>query len=262
MYKQIEDMGILRVEYALVRPVPNSYDKCIRTNTEKIYVELAKRQHAEYCNALKNLGLKLLWTKGDDTLPDSCFVEDTAIVFGEKAVVCNMKMESRKKEVVEVAKVLKKFKKLHFIKPPATIDGGDVLKIGKNVFVGLTSRTNVYAATQLRKILESDGFNIFTVKVYGVTHLKSVCTYLGNGYIALAEGYFDINIFKDYNWLVVPKKEQYAANCLAVNEVVLMAMGYPKTRRLIVREGFTVQELEMSEFRKGEGALTCLSILW
>jgi dimethylargininase len=258
----VEDMGILRMEYALVRPVPNSYDKCIRTNIEKIDVELAKRQHAEYCNALKNLGLKLLWAKGDDSLPDSCFVEDTAIIFGEKAVICNMKMESRKKEVVEVAKVLEKFKKLHFIEPPTTIDGGDVLKIGKNVFVGLTSRTDVHVAIQLRKILESDGFNIFTVKVNGATHLKSVCTYLGKGYVMLAEGYFDVNIFKDYNRLVVPKKEHYAANCLAVNKVVLMAKGYPKTRRLIEREGFTVQELEMSEFRKGEGALTCLSILW
>lgn len=251
-----------KAKYALVRPVPNSYDKCIRTNTEGIDVELAKKQHMEYCKALENLGLKLLWARGDDTLPDSCFVEDTAVVFGEKAVVCNMKMESRKGEVVEIAKMLEKMKKVYCIEPPATIDGGDVLKIGKEVFVGLTARTNIYAVEQLRKILENDGFNIIPVKVDGVTHFKSVCTYLGNGYVVLAEGYFNADVFKGYNRLVVPPSEQYASNCLAVNGVVLMAKGYPKTRRLIEREGFTIQELEMSEFRKGEGALTCLSILW
>lgn len=251
-----------KAKYALVRPVPNSYDKCIRTNTEGIDVELAKKQHMGYCKALENLGLKLLWARGDDTLPDSCFVEDTAVVFGEKAVVCNMKMESRRGEVVEIEKMLEKMKKVYCIEPPATIDGGDVLKIGKEVFVGLTARTNIYAVEQLRKILENDGFNIIPVKVDGVTHFKSVCTYLGNGYVVLAEGYFNADVFKGYNRLVVPPSEQYASNCLAVNGVVLMAKGYPKTRRLIEREGFTIQELEMSEFRKGEGALTCLSILW
>ncbi len=255
-------MSTPKAEYALVRPVPNSYDKCIRTNTERIDVELAKKQHIEYCKALENLGLKLLWALSDDALPDSCFVEDTAVVFGQKAVICNMKMESRKKEVVEIAKILEKIKRVYRIKPPAVIEGGDVLKIGSEVFVGLTARTNFYAVDQLRKILENDGFNIISVRVNGATHLKSVCTLLGDGYVVLAKGYFDADIFKGYNKLLVPKEEQYAANCLAVNEVVLMAKGYPETRRLIEGEGFTVQELEMSEFRKGEGALTCLSILW
>ncbi|MGQ9530623.1 MAG: dimethylarginine dimethylaminohydrolase family protein [Candidatus Bathycorpusculaceae bacterium] len=251
-----------KAEWVLVRPVPNSYDKCIRSNIERIDVSLAKKQHKEYCKALQELGLKLIWAKGDDSLPDSCFVEDTALVFGEKAVVCNMKMESRRKEIVEVAKILEKFKKIHYVKSPATIDGGDVIKIEDKAFVGLTTRTNKYAIAQLRKILENDGLEVIPVKVSGVVHLKSACTYIGNGYVLLSEGHFNEEILKGYNKLIVPEGEAYAANCLAVNGTVLMAKGYPKTRNLIEKGGFTVKELEMSEFRKGEGALTCLSIIW
>ncbi|MEM3536656.1 MAG: arginine deiminase-related protein, partial [Candidatus Bathyarchaeia archaeon] len=104
------------VECALVRPVPNSYDQCVRTNVEKIDVELAKKQHAEYCKALQELGLKLIWVKGDDALPDCCFVEDTAVIIGEKAIICNMKVKSRAPEVIEVANVLAKLKETHYIK--------------------------------------------------------------------------------------------------------------------------------------------------
>ncbi|MCK4223413.1 hypothetical protein KAX01_03860, partial [Candidatus Bathyarchaeota archaeon] len=128
--------------YALVRSVPDSYDRCVRTNVEKIDVALARRQHARYCKVLQECGLKLIWIDADDSLPDSCFVEDTAIIFTEKAVICNMSIKSRANEVVEVAKALEKLKETYYIKPPATIDGGDVLKIGHKVFVGISARTN------------------------------------------------------------------------------------------------------------------------
>jgi len=256
------NMDTPKARYAIVRPVPDSYDRCVRTNIEKIDVSLAKKQHENYCKALEELGLKLIWIKGNNSLPDSCFVEDTAVIFGEKAVICNMKIESRTKEVIEVAKVLRKFKKTYSIRFPATIDGGDVLQIEDKVFIGLTTRTNMHAVTQLRKILEDDGLEVIPVKVNGIVHLKSACTYLGSGYITLSRGYFDEDIFRDYNKVIVPKEESYAANCLAINGTVLMAKGYPKTRKLIETEGFQVKELEMSEFRKGDGALTCLSLRW
>lgn len=130
------------VRNALVRPVPESYNDCVRSNREQIDVALARKQHTEYCSTLEQLGLKLIPVSADDTLPDSCFVEDTAVIFGEKAVICNMKTKSRAKEIIEVAKVLGKMKETHYIKPPATIDGGDILKVEDTVFVGLTSRTN------------------------------------------------------------------------------------------------------------------------
>jgi len=255
-------MDTPKAEYALVRPVPDSYDRCIRTSTEKINVPLAKKQHKEYCKALKELGLKLIWVKGDNSLPDSCFIEDTAVIFGKKAVICNMKMKSRAKEIIEVAKVLRKLKKTYSIRFPATIDGGDVLQIEDKVFVGLTTRTNMHAVTQLREILRDDELEVIPIKIDGIVHLKSACTYLGSGYVTLSKGYFDEEIFRDYNKVIVPKEESYAANCLAINGTVLMAKWYSKTRKLIEKEGFTVKELEMSEFRKGDGALTCLSIRW
>ncbi|MBE0519559.1 N(G),N(G)-dimethylarginine dimethylaminohydrolase [Candidatus Bathyarchaeota archaeon] len=255
-------MNTFTVKYAVVRPVPDSYDHCVRTNTEKIDIALAKSQHAEYCRTLQKLGPELIWIKGENTLPDSCFVEDTAIVLGEKAIICNMKTKSRVKEVVEVAKVLEKLKETCYIKPPATIDGGDVLKIEDKVFVGLSARTNIHAIRQLRKILENTNFEIVPVTVHNVLHLKSACTYLGNNCVIVSKGHFDTDILRDYKKIVVARGEEYAADCLAINGTVLMAKGFPKTKKLVEKEGFFVKELEMSEFRRGDGALTCLSILW
>jgi len=250
------------VKYAVVRPVPDSYDLCVRTGSEKIDVNLAKRQHAEYCNALQKLGLKLIWVKGDNTLPDSCFVEDTAVIFEDKAVICNMKVESRANEVVEVVRVLEKLKDVHYIKPPATIDGGDVLRIENFVFVGLSTRTNLNAVDQLRKILEKTKIKIFPVKVQNVLHLKSACTYLGNHCVILSRGHFNTDILRDYKRIVAPKGEEYSADCLTINGTVLMATGYPRTKKLVENQGFPVKQLDVSEFRKGGGALTCLSIIW
>jgi len=255
-------MNMSTVKYAVVRPVPDSYDHCVRTNAEKIDVTLAKSQHSEYCRALQKLGLELIWIRGDNTLPDSCFVEDTAVVFGEKAVICNMKTNSRVKEVVGVAKVLEKLKETYYIKPPATIDGGDVLKIEDKVFVGLSARTNIHAIRQLRKILENSNFEIVPVTVHNVLHLKSACTYLGNNCVIVSKGHFDTDILRDCKKIVVARGEGYVADCLAINGTVLMVKGFPKTKKLVEKEGFFVKELEMSEFRKGDGALTCLSIIW
>lgn len=255
-------MNTPTAKYAIVRTVPDSYDRCVRTSVEKIDVDLARRQHAEYCNVLQSFGLKLFWIEGDNTLPDSCFVEDTAVIFGEKAVICNMKIESRFNEVVEVAKMLEKLKETYYIKSPATIDGGDVLKIEDKVFVGLSTRTNLHAVHQLGKILENSNLEIVPVKIHNVLHLKSACTYLGNNYVILSKKHFDTEILRDYKKIVIPKEEEYAADCLAINGTILMAKGYPKTKRLIEKEGFFVKKLETSEFRKGEGALTCLSIIW
>ena len=249
------------VKHAIVRPVPDSYDRCIRTNRDKIDVALAKRQHAEYCQALQKLGLSLTWIRGDNALPDSCFVEDTAVVFGEKAVICNMAAKSRANEVAEVAKVMSELKETYRIKPPATIDGGDVLRVDDRVLVGISARTNLHAVRQLKKILENSGMKVVPVKVHKVLHLKSACTYLGNGVVILSKGCFDTKVLQGLGKIFVPKGEEYAADCLAVNGTVLIAKGHAETRTLVEKEGFRVEELEISEFRKGDGALTCLSIL-
>lgn len=254
------DAGL--VSHALVRPVPDIYDRCVRMNREKIDVALARRQHDEYCRALQKLGLSLTWIREDNALPDSCFVEDTAVVFGEKAVICNMRVKSRANEVAEVAKVMGELKDTYRIKPPATIDGGDVLKVEDRVFVGISARTNLQAVGQLKKILENSRLNVIPVKVHKVLHLKSACTYLGNEIVILSKGCFDTNVLQGLGKIIVPRGEEYAADCLAVNETVLIAKGHAETRKLVEKEGFRVEELEISEFRKGDGALTCLSIIF
>jgi len=255
-------MNPATARFALVRSVPSSYDHCVRTSVEKIDVELARLQHREYCKALQRLGLKLIWVERDNSLPDSCFVEDTAIILGEKAVICNMRVESRAPEVVGVTKVLEKLKQVCYIRPPATIDGGDALKAEGKVFVGLSARTNLNAVSQVKQILKDTNLQVVPVKVRNVLHLKSVCTYLGRNYVILSKGNFDTDVLSGLAKIIVPKGEEYAADCLAINETILMAKGYPKTKRRIEAEGFQVEELEMSEFRKGEGALTCLSVVW
>jgi dimethylargininase len=255
-------MNPSKVKYAIVRPVPDSYALCVRTNAEEIDVALAKKQHIKYCKTLLKLGLKLVRIKADNSLPDSCFVEDTAVVLDKKAIICNLKIESRSKEIVEIAKMLEKLKETHFIRPPATFDGGDVLKIEDKILVGLSARTNLQALRQIEAILKNSDLEIVPVRIHNVLHLKSACTYLGNDYVILSKGHFNTHILRDYKRIVAQKGEEYAADCLAINGTILMAKGYPKTRKLIEKEGFLVDELDMSEFRKGEGALTCLSIIY
>jgi dimethylargininase len=188
-------------------------------------------------------------------------VEDTAVVFGDTAVICNMRMPSRASEVTEVAKVLAELKETYRITSPATIDGGDVLTVEDRVFVGISARTNLHAATQLKTILDDRAWDVIPVKVRKVLHLKSACTYLGEDVVILSNGCFDSSILSGLEKIVVPKGEEYAADCLAVNDTVLMAKGYAGARKLVENAGFRVQQLEISEFRKGDGALTCLSIM-
>lgn len=197
----------------------------------------------------------------DDSLPDSCFIEDTAVIIEDKAIVCNMSVKSRTPEVIGVTRVLEKFKRIFYIKRPAMVDGGDILRVEDRLFIGLSARTNAHAVNQMKEILKDSNLRIVPVKVSDVLHLKSACTYLGNDYVILSKGNFDTDLLSGLKKIMVPKGEEYAADCLAINGKVLMARGFPKTRKLTEKEGFRVEELEMSEFRKGEGALTCLSII-
>jgi dimethylargininase len=160
-----------------------------------------------------------------------------------------------------VAKVLENLKQICWIRKPGLIDGGDVLRVEDRVFIGLSARTNSEAVQQVKRILKDTSFNVVPVKIRNVLHLKSACTYLGNDYVILSRGNFDTDILAGTRKIVVPKGEEYAADCLATNGTILTPKGHPKTKKLIEKEGFTVEELEISEFRKGDGALTCLSII-
>jgi len=251
-------------KYAIVRRVPNSYDRCIRPcefeNT--INVEVAKAQHAQYCDVLEQLGLTLIRIDPDDRFPDCCFVEDTAIVIGDNAVISNMASKSRTGEEVEVKSTLSKYKDIYEINPPGTIDGGDVLRINERIYIGLSERTNQFAIQQINTSISDCGYQIIPIEIRHILHLKSACTHIGNDYVILSSGHFDEKIFSEYHKIIVSEKEAYSANCLSVNGKVLIQKGYPNTRKLIENEGFETIEIEVSEFRKGAGSLTCLSIIF
>lgn len=251
-------------KYAIIRGVPNTYEKCItsRTFENKIHAELAREQHMQYCEILEQLGLTLIIIQPDDRFPDCCFVEDPAIVIGEIAILSRMGAKSRIGEEIQVGNTLSKYKEVHQIKPPGTIDGGDVLRIDEKVYIGLSERTNHFAIQQVHTIISDYGYRVIPVKIRNILHLKSACTYIGNNYIVMFPGHFDDRIFSEYDKIIIGEREAHSANCLSVNGKVLVQKGYPHTKSLIENEGFETVEIEISEFRKGGGSLTCLSIIF
>ncbi len=262
--KEMKKTSTPKGNYAVIRDVPDTYDRCIKTRIPKKEIDfnLAKEQHSLYCETLRQLGLTLIRIETDDKLPDCCFVEDTAIIIGDKAIISYMGVKSRVGEEIEVKKILANYKEIFEIKSPATIEGGDVLKIKDKIFIGISPRTNEQAIKQVQSIVSNDGYQVIPVKINEIFHLKSACTYLGNDYILITPGYFDDKYFSEFKKIIVPKKYEYSTNCLSINGKVLIPEGYPITKKFIKDEGFTTIEIPMSEFRKGDGGLTCLSIIF
>jgi dimethylargininase len=255
---------INKAEFAIVRNIPNSFPQCITAFSGKspIDVILAQQQHELYCKTLVELGLKLVRIEADNSLPDCCFTEDAAIVTDVLGIISLPGTESRHAEIIEMEKALTSFKKIRHIAAPATIEGGDVLKIGKKLFIGNSARTNDEGIKQVANMVSELGYEVIPVKIRNTLHLKTVCTYLGNNCIIYADGHFDENIFAEYDKIIVPATESYCANTLVVNGKVLIPKGFPLTRSLIEKKGFSVIELDMSEIEKADGALTCLSVIF
>lgn len=249
--------------FALVRHIPSTFDDCIKPleTDQPIDLTLAREQHRGYCKTLRSLGLELIEIEADDDCPDCVFVEDTAIVAGDRAALARFGVEARSGEEVAVRPVLDLRKKVVPITAPATIEGGDVLKIDSTLYVGVTSRTNRDGVKQLQSAVAPAGFIVTPVPVTGVFHLKSAVSYLGDGYVAIAPGFFDEAFFSRYKKIIIPPGELYATNCLAVNGSVLVSAGYPAAKELIETAGFNTVIMATSEFKKAGGSLTCLSIL-
>jgi dimethylargininase len=247
--------------FALVREVPDTYGDCIRPpgSRDPIDMDLADAQHGAYCDVLRGLGLDLFMIEADERYPDCCFVEDTAIIAGGLAIIARIGAESRSGEEAAVREHLTGRMEVRELENPARIDGGDVLVMGRKVYIGLGGRTNRSALDQVRDVLEPRGCEVIPVPLSGVLHLKSACTCLGNGQILMLSGFPARYLFEEYRAIEVPGEEAYAANCLPVKGRVLISAGYPRTKDLIEAAGFETIELEMSEFRKGQGSLTCLS---
>ncbi|MHA1449963.1 MAG: dimethylarginine dimethylaminohydrolase family protein [Candidatus Hodarchaeales archaeon] len=250
----------MKHKIALVRSIGRNFPRCISTNPQRGKIDslLAKKQHQEYCDALCELGIEVIKLKPEDEYPDSCFIEDTAVVHRDKALITRMGAESRRGEETSVEEMLADYLTVKKAVYPATIEGGDVLHLPNMLVSGISQRTNREGAHQLEKWLE---IRVELVPDPAMVHLKSHVSYIGKNTLLTTGKLLTNPLFEHYEIHLVPDRENYAANALLVNGVVIMATGYPLTEKMLLDEGFEVLTLDVSEFRKCDGALTCLSIL-
>jgi dimethylargininase len=229
-------------------------------------VARALEQHERYCQALAECGLSLTVLPADPRHPDGCFVEDTALVTARGAILMRPGAPSRRGEVGVIEAALKGlFAKLPRIQAPRTVDAGDVCEADGHFLIGVSSRTDADGAEELAGLLGDLGYRATIVDMRGVTgalHLKSAIAYLGDGRLLVTSAVPRVAAFDPFELIRVPDDERYAANALRVNDRVFVADGYPKTRRAIEGLGYDAFPLEMSEFRKLDGGLSCLSLRW
>ena len=224
----------------------------------------ALAQHAAYCEALGRSGLTLATLPADPAFPDGTFVEDTAVVTERTVVATRPGAPSRRGEAAAVAARLAALRPLtHTIDAPGTLDGGDICQAGTHVFVGISARTNPAGARQYCEIMRGAGYTASTVDIRAnaaLLHLKSGIAYLGDGRLLIAPGLPVCEHLAQFEILPVCAAEAYAANCVRINDRVLIAAGYPLTAALLGAHGYDTLPLDMSEFRKMDGGLSCLSL--
>ncbi len=246
---------------AIVRqPGKNFADGITTSNLGKPIYEVALEQHNAYCNALRKCGLEVIVLEADERYPDGCFVEDTAVVTSEVAIIARPGDPKRLGEEEKTREILASFKKVEAIQSPGRLDGGDILRVGNHFYIGITGRTNQEGAEQLSKLLSPHGYTASQVLVKNILHLKTGIAYLGNGNFISIEALS--GIAGKNNLIELEPDEAYSANCLKINDYLLIPKGFPKSKKQIVDLGYNTIEVEMSEFRKMDGGLTCLSLLF
>lgn len=246
---------------AIVRKPAHTYANGITTsNLGRPDYKVALKQHEAYCQALIKCGLELIILDADPNFPDSCFVEDTAVVTKDFGIITRPGDQRRLGEEVEIKKVLEPLLKLHYIEEPGTLDGGDIMQADKKFYVGLSNRTNLSGSKQLKEILTSYNYDVFSIPVCNLLHFKTGVNYLGENNLILHREFCSKDDFKIYSQIIVDTDEEYAANSLRVNDFVLVPKGFPKIKSKIQNLGYKIIELEMSEFQKMDGGLSCLSL--
>jgi dimethylargininase len=249
---------------ALTRAVPPSIVRCELTHVARtpIDVERAAAQHAAYEGALARLGCSVVRLPDEPDQPDSVFVEDTAVVLDEVAVVARPGAESRRGETTSVAAVLREHRQLACIQAPGTLDGGDVLQIGRQVFVGLSGRTNADGARQLAELLAPHGYRVAGIDVRGCLHLKSAVTAVADDAVLVNPQWVNVSHFRGFGRIDVHPDEPFAANALRVDETLLCAATAPRTRERLGAKGFAVESVDVSELAKAEAGVTCCSLIF
>jgi dimethylargininase len=249
---------------AITRAVSPGLANCelLFVSRQPIDLNKACAQHRAYEALLERLGAHVISLPGEPTLPDSMFVEDPALVLDELAVILPLGAESRRPESVSLAQALAKFRKLAYVTLPGTMEGGDILRIGRKLFAGISSRTNSEGIRQLGAILRPHGYEIIPVRVTGCLHLKSAVTFIGRNTLLANRAWLDAEPFAGYDWIDVASEEPHAANALALGGTVLFPASFPRTRARLESRSFHVTPLDISELQKAESGLTCSSLLF
>lgn len=248
---------------AITREVSPSLAHCQLSFVDRSPIDVARanEQHRAYQRLLSSLGCTVLSLDAEPELPDAVFVEDVAVVVDELAVMTRPGAPSRRDEGASVAQVLARHRPVQAIQAPGTLDGGDVLRIGRRLFVGESARSNPEGIAQLRALLAPFGYQVQGVAIRGCLHLKSAVTALSDDTVLLQPAWIDREPFAGYRIIEVHPAEEHAANVLRIGSALLMPDSFPLTRQRLVDAGFDVSTVDVSELQKAEGAVTCCSIV-
>jgi dimethylargininase len=251
------------VAIALTREVSSALAVCELTHLERcsIDVELARQQHAAYEHALADAGYTVERLPATAEMPDSVFIEDAAVVVDELAIVTRPGAESRRGEIPAVAEALARYRTVRTIEPPGTIDGGDVLIVGRRVFIGRSTRTNAAAIEQMRRLLAPHGYVVCEADVRGCLHLKSAVTALGDDVLLVNPAWIDTRLFTDFEFVHTDPGEPMAANAVRLPDRIIFPTAFPRTADRIAARGLRLALVDASEVAKAEGAVTCCSVL-
>ena len=249
---------------AMIREVSPLIAHCELTHLERqpIDVEEARLQHAAYAACLARLGCEVQGLPATPDLPDGVFIEDIALVLDEVAVITRPGAASRRPEIPSVAQALEPYRKLLSIEEPGTLDGGDVLRLGRKLLVGLSERSNPAGVEQLRRLVKPFGYRVEGIPVSGCLHLKSAVTEVAAGVVLVNPAWVAPADFGHVSVIDVDPTEPYAANGLLVGERLIYPESFPRTRKRLEAAGIGIEAVDVSELQKAEGAVTCCSLVF
>jgi dimethylargininase len=249
---------------ALTRQVSSTFAACELTFLERQPIEIAKarEQHRAYEACLKELGAEVISLPADESYPDGVFVEDPAIVLDEIAIITRPGAASRRGETESIAQALAPFRELRYIREPATLEGGDVIRVGKMLFVGLSQRTSREGIAQLADLLMPFDYSVVPVEIRGCLHLKSGACWAGGDVILANRNWIDASAFHDFKIIDVPEDEPAAADVLPVAGKLMIPSSFPRTAKILENSGMEVLPIDVSELQKAESGVTCMSLLF
>jgi dimethylargininase len=249
---------------ALTRAVSPAMGSCELTYLPRRPINIAKaaEQHDCYKQRLADLGVRVISLPAEPSMPDAVFVEDPVVVVDEVAVIARTGAESRRSEAASLAEALAAFRPILYMREPGTLEGGDILRVGSTIFVGLSPRTNEAGVSQLAAELGPFGYTVKPVPVRNCLHCKTACSYLGDEMLLVNRAWVDTAPFEGLQLLDVADDEPWAANALRIGDTVLFPASFPHTEAILRGAGLRVQTLDLSELQKAEGSVTCISVIF